>query len=203
MRRLPVLVAMLLSASPALAQDTVIVRHVGPPQDTAVVVRHIAPPPGLIYRIPPPGSNAPPPAFGPRPLAFRLPPKDPGLGTMLSVVFPGGGQFYAGEQGEGAALMVLGIGAPVLGILASQPNAWNNGPSYSGANCNSTPFGFRSGGTCRGYNETPAVIGIGVGAAAWLFGVATASTDVERWNQAHGVQFVSAPGHGGVAVPFP
>ena len=32
---------------------------------------------------------------------------------------------------------------------------------------------------------------------------ATAGTDVEHWNQAHGVRFVAAPGRVGVAIPFP
>lgn len=211
MRPLPVLVAMLLSASSALAQDTVIVRHVAPPQDTAVVVRHLAPPPdagGLIYRIPPPGSPPPayvspnaPQVYGPRPLAFSLPPKDPGVGTMLSIFFPGGGQFYAGDEGKGAALMFLGIGAPIAGILASQPNGWGYGSNQS--HCNSAPFGFSSNNTCRGYNPGPAAVGIGVGAAAWLFGVATAGTDVEHWNQAHGVRFVAGANRVGVAIPFP
>ncbi len=96
MRRLPVLVAMLLSASSALAQDTVIVRHVSPPQDTAVVVRHLpAAQDGtpLITRIPPPPPNRTPVLPGPRLLAFRPPPKDPGVGTMLSFFVPGGDSY--------------------------------------------------------------------------------------------------------------
>jgi hypothetical protein len=205
MRRLPVLFAMLLSASPALAQDSVIVRHITPSQDTAVVVRHLpAAQDGtpLVTRIPPPPPNARPVFPLPRPLAFRLPPKDPGVGTMLSIFFPGGGQFYAGAEGKGAALMFLGLGAPIAGLIASQSNTWNNG--YSNGRCNGyeSPFGFQSG-SCHGYNPGPAEVGIGIGAAAWLVGVATAGTDVEHWNQAHGVRFVAQANRVGVAIPFP
>jgi len=48
-----------------------------------------------------------------------------------------------------------------------------------------------------------ALIGLGVGITAWLYGIATAGRDVQHWNQAHGIRFVRAPGRFGIAVPVP
>ncbi|HTR79387.1 MAG TPA: hypothetical protein VMH39_14820, partial [Gemmatimonadaceae bacterium] len=205
MRWFPVLAAVVVSASPVWSQDTVVVRHVGAPPDsvvvrhlgspadTTVVVRHLAPqdtsaarqpaaPQGtvpLVRRIPPPPPGGPRAVIVPRPLAYSFPPKDPALGTSLSMLIPGGGQFYAGKPGEGMALLLLGYGAPIVGVIQSQ-NEYD-GSSYS---CDrGSPFGGQ-GYRCRGnYDAGPALVGIGVGLGAWIYSIATAGTDVARWNQ--------------------
>jgi hypothetical protein len=60
------------------------------------------------------------------------------------------------------------------------------------------------GGPCSGHRDyTPAAIGLGVGITAWLYGMATAGSDVQHWNQRHGVRFVTAPGRAGFAVALP
>src|SRR5471032_2652872 len=93
MRHLAGLTASLLLASALHAQDTtvVIVRHIGTQQDTNVVVR----------RLTPPQERAEAPqratvARGPArysPNSNGIIAKDPRLGTTLSFVFPGGGQY--------------------------------------------------------------------------------------------------------------
>jgi len=200
-----------LLASSSRAQDTtvVVVRHIGPQQDTGVVVRHIAPaaaapasaPSAIPRRTAPPGA----PRYALRTSSVVA--KDPYVGTMLSLVFPGGGQYYAGANGKGLALTLLGIGAPIVGYASvhRQQDFYGPGGPPPGYNCgvyatNPTPSGFN----CRGRSDwTPAAIGLGVGITAWLYGMATAGTDVQHWNQAHGVRFVTAPGRVGFAVPVP
>ena len=124
--------------------------------------------------------------------------KDPNLGTMLSFIFPGGGQYYAGNEGKGLAITLLSIGAPIIGYA----NVRRDDGQFGGSGCFNNPGGFA--GSCRGRTDwTPAAIGLGVGITSWLYGVATAGTDVQHWNQKHGVRFVSAPGRVGFAVALP
>lgn len=201
MRRIAGFAAVLLLAATAHAQDTtvVVVRHLPPQQDTNVVVRHIDPQPQ-------PARAA---VYGPRRYAPRgatLFAKDPNFGSFLSFIFPGGGQYYADMPGKGLALTLIGIGAPIIGF-----NSVNHDRGYGGygpppgSNCIAYASGpAYYGGDCRGRTDwTPAAIGLGVGITAWLYGVATAGHDVQHWNQAHGVRFVSGPGRVGFAVAVP
>ena len=185
MRRFLGLAALMLIGSAARAQDTtvVVVRHLPAQQDTSVVVRHLAPAPRLVSPYATPRRPAP---------ANGIIAKDPRFGTFLSFIFPGGGQYYADKPAEGLALTMLGIGAPILG---------ENAAIHDGGDCYATP-GFY-GGYCRHRDYTSAALGWTVGIASWLYGVATAGTDVQRWNQAHGVRFMYAPGRVGFAVAVP
>ncbi len=196
MRRFIGLAAFALLASAARAQDTtvVIVRHIPEQKDTAVVVRHLAPPP--------PQRTAPPygaPRYGVRPTNVIA--RDPNVGTMLSLVFPGGGQYYADQQGKGFVITALAIGAPIIGFA----NVRRNDAPYANPLNNPGPVcNYGCGPAYRDrYDWTPAAIGLGVGITAWLYGVATAGSDVQHWNQAHGVRFVAAPGRVGFAVAVP
>jgi hypothetical protein len=98
---------------------------------------------------------------------------------------------------------LLGIGAPIVGYA----NVNRNDGAFNGYGCGiyNGPSGVVGGGPCReGRTDyTPAAIGLGVGITAWLYGVATAGSDVQRWNQAHGVRFMTAPGRVGFAVAVP
>ena len=198
MRRFAALAALAFSTAAAEAQDTtvVIVRHIPAQQDTGVVVRHIAP------RAP---QRSAPPFRAPRyaPSSGAVIAKDPRLGTMLSFVFPGGGQYYAGAEAKGFALTLIGIGAPIIGYA----NVNRDNRPFNGNGCAvyNGPPGVVGGGPCRyGHSDyTPAAIGLGVGITAWLYGVATAGTDVQHWNEAHGIRFVTAPGRAGFAVALP
>jgi hypothetical protein len=100
-------------------------------------------------------------------------------------------------------LTLLGIGGPVVGYA----NVTRERPIYNGVgippagyyNCPAGVFarcGYR-------YDWTPAAVGLTVGIGAWLYGIATAGTDVQKWNRAHGVTFFHAPGRMGFAVPVP
>jgi hypothetical protein len=225
MRRLIGFAAFTLLTSAANAQDTtvVIVRHLPAQQDTGVVVRHLAPAPAPApaavrapVRAPAQSQRMAPPYGAPR-YALRsttLVAKDPYVGTMLSFVFPGGGQYYAGATAKGLALTLIGIGAPIIGFAnVNRDHGYNNiVPLSSGVSggCiayagGPSMYGY-GGGYCpdhHRYDWTPAAVGLGVGITAWLYGVATAGTDVRHWNQAHGVRFVTAPGRAGFAVALP
>jgi hypothetical protein len=197
MRHIAGLAASLLLASALHAQDTtvVIVRHIGTQQDTNVVVRRLTPPPER--------STA---ARGPvrYPARSNVLAKDPQLGTMLSFVFPGGGQYYAGNQGKGLAISLLAFGAPLVGFAAAD---WRHDdvvitPGGARSACNVYgPGGVSSG--CHSRDWTAPGIGLAVGIGSWIYGIATAGTDVAHWNQAHGVRFVTAPGRMGFAVALP
>ena len=217
MRRFMSLAAFVLLASTAQAQDTtvVIIRHLPAQQDTGVVVRHLAPASAAVrapVRAPAQSQRMAPPYGAPR-YALRsttLVAKDPYVGTMLSFVFPGGGQYYAGANGKGLALTLIGIGAPIIGFANVNRDQtkllyYGQGAPPSGYNCsvyNTSPM-YGSGG-CRNRTDwTPAAVGLGVGITAWLYGLATAGTDVQHWNQAHGVRFMTAPGRAGFAVALP
>lgn len=214
MRRFISLAAFVLLASTAQAQDTtvVIIRHLPAQQDTGVVVRHLAPAPApasAAVRAPAQSQRMAPPYGAPR-YALRsttLVAKDPYVGTMLSFVFPGGGQYYAGANGKGLALTLIGIGAPIIGFAnVNRDQAYyGQGAPSPGYNCSvyNTSSMYGSGG-CRNRTDwAPATIGLGVGITAWLYGIATAGTDVQHWNQAHGVRFMTAPGRAGFAVALP
>jgi hypothetical protein len=179
MHRFIGLSAFLILASAASAQDSVVVRHLGAQQDTGVTVRHIAPQPR--------------PYGAPR-YALRstsLIAKDPNTATSLSLFFPGAGQYYAEMPGKGLAITALAIGAPLVGYANDNRYYTSCFNSFNGTRC----------GTHRDY--TPVAIGWGVGIASWLYGIATAGQDAQRWNRAHGVRFVNAPGRVGFAVAVP
>jgi hypothetical protein len=87
--------------------------------------------------------------------------RDPQLATILGVLIPGGGQFYAGRWGKGLAL----FGGAAVGVgLAID------------ANQNACPHG----GTC-GYDAVKAG-GIIAAAALWGVGWWTAAADARLYN---------------------
>ena len=119
--------------------------------------------------------------------------KDPNIATSLSFFFPGAGQYYAGVPGKGLVITAFAIGAPIIG--------YSDVNRQSGYDCVTNQFGAQF---CRGNRDyTPAAIGLGVGITAWLYGIATAGSDAQRWNRAHGIRFVNAPGRVGFAVAVP
>jgi hypothetical protein len=207
MRRFFGLAALMMVTAAANAQDTtvVVVRHLPAQQDTAVVVRHIAPAPAPVASAPQQVRTGAPygaPRYGLRSTAVYA--KDPYLGTSLSFLFPGGGQYYAGATGKGLALTLLAIGAPIVGYsdVQHQNSAIVDTPDGPRSACDVYgPNGQAAG--CHRTDWTPAAVGLGVGITAWLYGIATAGSDVQHWNQAHGVRFVSGPGRVGFAVAVP
>ncbi len=201
MYRIAGVAAFILLTAAAHAQDTtvVIVRHIEPKQDTNVVVRRLAPPPRATV-------SRTPARYAPNSTGVVA--KDPSIGTMLSFVFPGGGQYYAGKQAKGFAITLLSFGAPIIGYASvRRDDAYHSG--FGGSDC----VGFAAtnqqppplnGIYCRGRTDwTPAAVGLGVGIVSYLYGVATAGTDVQHWNQAHGVRFVTGPGRMGFALALP
>ncbi|HEY2850205.1 MAG TPA: hypothetical protein VGI97_10030 [Gemmatimonadaceae bacterium] len=187
MRRFTLLAALVMLAASAKAQDTtVVVRHLAPQSDTSVTVRHLAP-----------AQTAVPAAYGAPRYALRrtdLIAKDPNLATSFAFIFPGGGQYYAGMPGKGLVITALAIGAPIIG--------YSDVYRQQSYNCGKSPFVAQY--NCGGRRDyTPAAIGLGVGIATWLYGIATAGTDAQRWNTAHGVRFVNLPGRLGFAVAVP
>ncbi len=202
---LTALASVVLVASVAKAQDTtvVVVRHLPTQQDTTVTVRHIAP----AQQAAPAPRMAPAPYGAPR-YGMRSSTgvfaKDPNLGTTLSFLFPGGGQYYAGNDGKGFLITALAIGAPIIGYanVNHQHGDIAETPGGPMSACNVFGPGGQTQG-CHRTDWTPAAVGLTVGIGSWLYGIATAGSDVQHWNQAHGVRFVSGPGRVGFAVAVP
>jgi hypothetical protein len=92
--------------------------------------------------------------------------KDPGTATVLSVVVPGGGQFYSGETGKGAAILGVGMGGLVLGVGLS-------GVSCSDSSCST--------------HTAPLLLGSLAYLGAWIYGIADAGHSAERMNTLHGI----------------
>jgi hypothetical protein len=83
----------------------------GPPAGTAqpsIVIQNVQ------------ASQPPPPAFVPREI------KNPGIAMLLSVIFPGGGQFYNGHAGKGILIL--------LTFWLVIPWIWGIFDAYSSAN---------------------------------------------------------------------
>jgi hypothetical protein len=89
-----------------------------------------------------------------------VPHKDPELATILGIVIPGGGQFYADRYGKG--LIVLGGTAAGTAIAIDAAHNQCNGHSCS--------------------NSGLQAVGIVGAALAWGYGWVTASRDVRRRN---------------------
>lgn len=102
--------------------------------------------------------------------------KEKGTATLLSVVITGGGHFYTGETGTGLTLLGLGIGAPVAGAL------------ISASTCD-----YISNDVCYGGNPAPALIGLGVGLGAWIYGIADSGKSVNRANARNGYAVAVVP----------
>ena len=100
------------------------------------------------------------------PLATSAQDKNPSTATTLSLVLPGGGQFYSGEPVKGAV-----IAAGVMGGLAYASTAIPK---------------LAEDGADRGYytkHGTTLGIGLGVAGAFWLYGVVDAPNAARRANR--------------------
>lgn len=108
----------------------------------------------------------------------QLAPKEPGLGFVLGIVIPGGGQFYAGEPTGGTLALLGTVGAFAAGI-ASAPKA-----CYLG--CGSNP-------------QSGALAWTAAGAGLWLVSAIIAPFEVNGWNREHAMRVTAVPSaHGGV-----
>lgn len=100
------------------------------------------------------------------PLAASAQEKSPGTATAFSVVIPGGGQFYAGETGKGAAIL-LGTGtALATGVAVAKREPYFGCPS-----------------PCWEFDTAPLAIGAGVAGAIWLYGIVDAPSAARRANR--------------------
>ena len=94
--------------------------------------------------------------------------KNPGVGAMLSLFVPGGGQMYAGRPGKGVALLLMSVGGLAVAYNAAR---------HEDILCDS----------CNNpRNETALLVGAVVGVGTWIYGMADAPKQVRRWNQEHG-----------------
>lgn len=115
---------------------------------------------------------APPPARPSAPPSHsRL--KSPATGRVASLFLPGGGHFYAGESGRGTAFLALAVAAPTIGYLASDRSAdpdCTPDPEATWICTDRTNFG-------------PLLVGVAVGAAAWVASLLDAGGAAHRANE--------------------
>src|SRR4051812_5110845 len=72
------------------------------------------------------GAQQPSAAVKMQPIGY----KDPELATILGVVLPGGGQFYAGRTGKGALLLAGSVGSALVAVNTSH-NTCDFGTSWT------------------------------------------------------------------------
>lgn len=114
-------------------------------------------------------------ACGAAPLAAQdantlAPYKDPGTGTLIGAVFPGGGQYYAGETGKGLVITGIAFAAPLVGALMMADDVWDCGSSSS-LNCSVDEA-----------STVPLWVGMAVGLGAWVYGAVDAAPAARRAN---------------------
>lgn len=95
--------------------------------------------------------------------ATTLPPKDPGVATIVSLLITGGGQMYAGETGRGLAMLGIGVGSLVLGTALSTTSC--------------DPFEYE----CT-QNLAPLTLGVLAAVGTWVYSIVDAPKSVQRQN---------------------
>ena len=148
----------------------------------AVVLVEVAPedlPPGIAESLATLPENAAVLTLGALPAGYRLPPgvldraseKDETVGLLLSIIVTGGGHFYAGETSKGIGLLLVGIGAPIAGALASSED-----------------------------NLAPYFVGLGVGLGAYIYGIVDGMRAVEDYNVENGFALAPVPMESGAGL---
>jgi hypothetical protein len=104
--------------------------------------------------------------------------KDAGVATMLGIVFPGGGQYYAEETTRGVVVTALTAMAVGFGFQLNKKAQYETELVQTG-----TGFGleYRTR-LVKLADKTPSRIGIGVGAVVWLLGAVDAPSAANRAN---------------------
>ncbi len=113
----------------------------------------------------------------------QTPVKDAGVATVIGLLIPGGGQYYAEATGKGLLYTAGAGGAVVMGHQMSH--------------------GARDRGYIEPADRRPFAIGAVVGGAIWLLGALDAPNDARRANAKRArVTVVSDPKRLGLAVAF-
>lgn len=108
--------------------------------------------------------------------------RSPGVATVLGIVFPGGGHYYAGEPGRGALITSTALVLTLLSIAAS-----DNGCGFAEPFCEPEP--------------TPAADALAFAApGVWALGAWGAHQAVARRNERVSVQAVVPPRGVGIQV---
>jgi hypothetical protein len=104
---------------------------------------------------------------------------NPRTATRRAMLFPGGGHFYTGESGRGAALLGVAAGSVLAGVLLSSSGGTCT-PQAPGDGCEYDPdtHEYRSGDA----NRTPLYLGLAAAAGAWVYGILDASNSAARRN---------------------
>lgn len=115
--------------------------------------------------------------------------KDPRTATLMSLLAPGAGHMYVGDMVTGAALFAVGTGAVVVGFALSDQSRE--------VQCPDDPFDCA---LQRDY--APLFIGLGIYAATWVTGIATAAPAARKHNAAQRLRLhgALAPAPGGMRL---
>lgn len=117
--------------------------------------------------------------------AGQAPYREPQKAFCLACLIAGGGHFYTGETKKGAALLGIAAAGLIGGAVLS------SGESDDPFDCEYDPETFE----CEPEsNRTPLLIGAGVAAASWVYGIIDARPSAARVNARNGHQI------GGAAV---
>jgi len=117
--------------------------------------------------------------------ARQAPYREPQKAFCLACLIAGGGHFYTGETKKGAALLGIAAAGLIGGAVLS------SGESDDPFDCEYNPETFE----CEPEsNRTPLLIGAGVAAASWIYGIVDSRPSAARVNARNGHQI------GGAAV---
>jgi len=136
-------------------------------------------------------------------VSAQAPRKDPGVATVLGIVLPGGGQYYAEEPGHGLLVTAGVVAGVVLGLHSSHGDIYTedlvNVPVTP-----SNPLGLEFERSLSEHaNYQPLVVGSTAAALVWLFGAIDAPSAARRANVRHRVAVLAAPNRLGLSVTLP
>jgi hypothetical protein len=122
--------------------------------------------------------SSPAPSFTPPPVVYSHAPwveyKNGATATLFGLLVTGGGHFYAGEAGRGAAILGGAIASVVAGVALSTP-------------------GGCSGYSCQEADTQPLAIGYSAALGLWLYGVIDAHRAADRTNLARNSSYSHRP----------
>jgi hypothetical protein len=109
--------------------------------------------------------------------------RNPEKAFCLACLVAGGGHFYTGETVKGAVL----LGAAAAGLIGGAILSSDGGDEFGDCEYNPETFECEPKG-----GKTPLLIGAGIAAASWIYGIVDSRPSAERINTRNGLRVGAA-----------
>jgi hypothetical protein len=109
--------------------------------------------------------------------------RNPEKAFCLACLVAGGGHFYTGETVKGAVL----LGAAAAGLIGGAVLSSDGGDEFGDCEYNPETFECEPKG-----GKTPLLIGAGIAAASWIYGIVDSRPSAQRINTRNGMQVGAA-----------